>query len=466
MSWSISTMVTEPCSARMSAATRTRSGAESPASGSSSSSSLGRVASAMAISSSRWSPCDRFAASVPACSARPTARSRRAASAAASVRRVLSASIAKRRGCLACTASRTFSNTLSDWKTLMIWNERDTPRATTRCGGSPVMTAPSKRASPPSGASSPVTTLKSVVLPAPLGPITERSSPRLTPNEAPSTAASPPKYFVTPSTSSSGRPSSRVTGAGAAGAGVAARASAGAGEAGALLVLANALQHAAEGRVHDAPQHPDGGRRHHGRRVVVDALVAEVHAQDPGPERKALDAAQAVLAARHPRGAIDDVEEHLREGQREQRAVHAALAHQQEADDGAGQRGHGHAGQQRHHHALHEVDLHEPGRVAAEAEERAVAEGDEPGVAHQEVVGDGEQREDDDLRAERHRGLHRRHHERDDEEPGVEPHQRMAGRARDQSNFSQRSPMRPRGRSRRITAISTYIEASAARGWK
>ena len=237
-------------------------------------------------------------------------------------------------------------------------------------------------------------------------------------------------------------------------------------EAGALLVLADALQHAAEGRVHDAPQHPDGGRRHHGRRVVVDALVAEVHAQDPGPERKALDAAQAVLAARHPRGAVDDVEEHLREGQREQREVHAALAHQQEADGGAGQRGHGHAGQQRHHHAFHEVDLHEPGRVAAEAEERAVAEGDEPGVAHQEVVGGGEQREDDDLRAERDGGLHRRHHERDDEEPGVEPHQRMAGRARDQSNFSQRSPMRPRGRSRRITAISTYIDASAARGWK
>jgi len=111
----------------------------------------------------------------------------------------------------------------------MIWNERDTPRATTRCGGRPVMTAPSKRASPPSAGSSPVTTLKSVVLPAPLGPMTDRSSPRPTPNEAPSTAARPPKNFVTPSTSSSGRPWSRVTGASAAADGVGARASAGAG---------------------------------------------------------------------------------------------------------------------------------------------------------------------------------------------------------------------------------------------
>ena len=44
------------------------------------------------------------------------------------------------------------------------------------------------------------------------------------------------------------------------------------------------------------------------------------------------------------------------------------------------------------------------GAVAAEAEEGAVTERDEPRVAHQEVVGDGEQREDHDLRPERDRG--------------------------------------------------------------
>src|SRR2546428_1873114 len=101
----------------------------------------------------------------------------------------------------------------------------------------------------------------------------------------------------------------------------------------------------------------------------------------------------------------------------------------------------------------------------ADPEEGRVAEGDEPGVAHQEVVGDGEEAEDHDLGGERHGGLDRAHEERQHQEPDGEPGQRVAQDAA-HSNFSQRSPMRPRGRSRRMTAMRMYIDASAARGWK
>jgi len=53
--------------------------------------------------------------------------------------------------------------------------------------------------------------------------------------------------------------------------------------------------------------------------------------------REALDAAEAVLAARHGRRAVDDVEEHLGEGEGEEREVDAALAHEEEADRRANQ---------------------------------------------------------------------------------------------------------------------------------
>ena len=237
-------------------------------------------------------------------------------------------------------------------------------------------------------------------------------------------------------------------------------------EAGALLVLADRLEHATEGRVDDAPEEPDrrGGER--GGRVVVDALVGEVEAERAEAQGEALDAAEAVLAARHGRRAIDDVEEHLGEGEGEEREVDAALAHEEEADRRAREPGRRDTGQERDDHAPRDVDLREAGRVTAEAEEGAVAERDQARVAHEEVVRDREQREDHDLGAERDGGIRRGHQEREREEPGEEPGEGVPDEPGDQSNFSQRSPMSPRGRSRRITAISTYIEASATRGWK
>src|SRR5207247_9514562 len=53
---------------------------------------------------------------------------------------------------------------------------------------------------PESGFRNPVTILKSVVLPAPLGPMSPVMLPSLTGREQPSTARKPPKDFVTLST--------------------------------------------------------------------------------------------------------------------------------------------------------------------------------------------------------------------------------------------------------------------------
>jgi hypothetical protein len=235
------------------------------------------------------------------------------------------------------------------------------------------------------------------------------------------------------------------------------------------LVLADRLEDPPEGRVDDAPEEGDGADGEDGGRVVVDAFVAEVEAEGARGERKALDPAEAVFAPRHRRRPVDDVEEHLCERERQEREVDAPLAHQKKSDPRPGERGAEDAGDQRDPHALDQVELGESRGVPAEAEKGRVAEGDEPRVAHQEVVGDGEKAEDHDLGGERHSRLDRAHEERQHQEPHGEPRQRVAQDPRGaagHSNFSQRSPMRPRGRSRRMTAMRMYMDASAARGWK
>src|SRR5258707_12347178 len=61
-----------------------------------------------------------------------------------------------------------------------------------------------KRTSPTVGRISPVTTLTSVVLPAPLGPTIETNSPSVTWNETLLSALNAPKAFVTLMVSNSG----------------------------------------------------------------------------------------------------------------------------------------------------------------------------------------------------------------------------------------------------------------------
>ena len=77
----------------------------------------------------------------------------------------------------ACTASITLSSTVNSGNTDVIWYERPRPVSARRYTGSRVMSRPSKTMLPASGASSPESWLMSVVLPAPLGPMTACISP-------------------------------------------------------------------------------------------------------------------------------------------------------------------------------------------------------------------------------------------------------------------------------------------------
>src|SRR5436309_2366086 len=70
------------------------------------------------------------------------------------------------------------------------------PRRDTRCWGSPVMSLPLNHTRPEEGAISPDTRRKKVVLPAPFGPMIERSSPRRTVKSTRSTARRLPKARV------------------------------------------------------------------------------------------------------------------------------------------------------------------------------------------------------------------------------------------------------------------------------
>ena len=69
-------------------------------------------------------------------------------------------------------------------------------------GRSPVTVSSRKRTAPRSGTRNPLSTLNSVVLPAPLGPITLQISPWVTLRLTPETALRPPKLLLTFSTAS------------------------------------------------------------------------------------------------------------------------------------------------------------------------------------------------------------------------------------------------------------------------
>ena len=100
-----------------------------------------------------------------------------------------------------CRPIITFSRADSSEKSRMFWNVRAIPRRAIWCGRAVVMSVPSCNSEPDVGGVMPVTTLNSVVLPAPFGPITPNTSPAFTANETPSTAVTPPKRRVSPLTS-------------------------------------------------------------------------------------------------------------------------------------------------------------------------------------------------------------------------------------------------------------------------
>ena len=176
MSCSTTTSECDPSSDRNSSAVRSVSSSVMPATGSSSSSSFGSCISSMPISSHCFWPCDRS----PAMRA---PLSRRWISLSISPMRSLSCVLSRcisdartRRSIL--SASSRFSNTESCSNTVGFWNLRPMPRPAISLSRrrSRSMFDP-KNARPLSGLVLPVMTSIIVVLPAPLGPMMQRSSP-------------------------------------------------------------------------------------------------------------------------------------------------------------------------------------------------------------------------------------------------------------------------------------------------
>src|ERR1035437_532387 len=105
--------------------------------------------------------------------------------------------------CRCCPAS-TWSMTVRLLNRRMFWKVRATPRATTCWVLSPRSDFWPRVTSPWYPRTTPETALNSVVLPAPLGPITPRISPLYKVKETSETAWTPPKRTPRPASSSSG----------------------------------------------------------------------------------------------------------------------------------------------------------------------------------------------------------------------------------------------------------------------
>ena len=89
-------------------------------------------------------------------------------------------------------ATAIVSRTLSCGKMLTSWNERAIPRRDKRTGSRRPMSCPLNETVPALGGTKPVSTLTSVVLPAPFGPMIDTCSPSLIIRFTPSSAQNAP----------------------------------------------------------------------------------------------------------------------------------------------------------------------------------------------------------------------------------------------------------------------------------
>ena len=97
----------------------------------------------------------------------------------------------------ACWPTITFSTADIVANRRMFWNVRATPSAVILSGRIPVMSLPPKEMRPPVGLYSPVSMLKKVVLPAPLGPMIETIERGGMEKSTSLTATRPPKALTT-----------------------------------------------------------------------------------------------------------------------------------------------------------------------------------------------------------------------------------------------------------------------------
>ena len=90
-----------------------------------------------------------------------------------------------------------FSNTLRREKIDVTWKLRERPRRVISCGSSPSMRRPCSSMRPAESGKRPLTRLKSVVLPAPFGPMMAWREPVATSRVTPMMTAVGPKLFST-----------------------------------------------------------------------------------------------------------------------------------------------------------------------------------------------------------------------------------------------------------------------------
>ena len=194
--------------------------------------------------------------------------------------------------------------------------------------------------------------------------------------------------------------------------------------------------------MHHPPEQPGHRERDGGGHVVEAELVLDVEPE----EGHARHAAEPVLPAREGRPAIDDGEDHRREGEGEEREVDAAPPEREEADHHPeGRREQRAQPHWQEHVAAQPVDLQQRRRIGGQPEEGSVTEGDEAGIAEQGVEAEPDQREDHDLGRDPVRHADRPHREGQDEERQREDRQGMAQAAGGaHSNRSNFSPIRPR----------------------
>src|SRR5579871_2191965 len=167
---------------------------------------------------------------------------------------------------------------------------------------------------------------------------------------------------------------------------------------------------------------------------------------------------QSILAAGGAGLFVGDLEGDLREGKRQQREVEAPSAQDDRADDEREQGGEDSCEQERRQVVAVAAQDEECSRVAGAAEEHRRTEGNEAGVADEQVNAGAIERVDGNLRDQRVRGADQRpdRGERSQNKRGDDGG--MPQRCEvSHSNLSQRSPKRPRGRTRRMTAMRTYM---------
>ena len=163
-----------------------------PLVGSSSRITSGERANALAMSSSFFSPCASSRDSVSSLASSPkiAATSRTLARSFASAR--VEANRSRLRPVWEMTATAMVSATVIAGKMCTSWNARAIPRLASSTGPMPAMSSPLKRTTPAVGFRSPVSTFTRVVLPAPLGPTIDTSSPSAIDSDTPSSATNSP----------------------------------------------------------------------------------------------------------------------------------------------------------------------------------------------------------------------------------------------------------------------------------